>query len=167
MNRIIPIIAVILFALSGCKTENPGFEKIIFHNSRCYGNCDVYHLEIKGDMSVRIYAETVYKLTGNGYIYLPDKEGYFTGKAKRSDFNRLDSIIRHIGVDTLKFDNVDCCDGIIYTIIIYREGKRIELRSMFPPEKAHHLIEVLNVIKRNSDTERTKQPFTLEGQERS
>jgi len=166
MNRIVPIIAVILFAITGCKTEeHQSFEKIIFHNSRCFGDCDVYHLEIKGDTSVKVYGEAVYQHSGRKmYIHSPDKEGYFSGKAKRNEFKTLDSIIRHIGIDTIKFDNSDCCDGIIYTIIIYREGKRIELKSMFPPEKARQLIAVLNSICRNSDVKRTAKPFTLEGQ---
>lgn len=151
--------------ISSCNSDKPKFERIVFHQSICLGDCDAYHLEINRDTSVRIFGEDVYQNTGKfDYRSAVDKEGYFIGKARSADFKKLDSIIQHIGIDTLKFDPVTCCDAPVYTIIVYFDHKKVVLKSMNPPEKANELIGVLETICRNSDVRRTLDPFVLEGQ---
>ena len=92
-----------------------------------------------------------------------DKEGYFVGNATDSNFRRLDSIIQNIGIDTLKFNNLTCCDGVLYTIIVYYDGEKKILKSMFPPEKANDLISTLYSICKEGNVIRTDDRFEIEG----
>ena len=155
------ILSMVIF---GCRSGKPKLEKIIFHTSLCFGECSVYHLEVKNNKAVRLYAETVFKNTGKfNYQNDIDKEGYFVGKATDANFRRLDSIIQNIGIDTLKFNDLNCCDGVLYTIIVYYDGKKKILKSMFPPEKANDLISTLYSICKESNVMRTDDGFEIEG----
>lgn len=167
MNRIFPALILLIFTILSCKSEKPKFEKIVFHSSICFGNCDAYHLEIKRDTAVRIYGETVYEHTDKiDYLDDVERQGYFTGKAKSSDFKKLDSIIQNIGIDTLKFADANGSDASVYTIIVYYNNKKVLLKSMNPPEQAYDLIRVLSSICRNSDVRRTYEVFELEEQKK-
>jgi hypothetical protein len=154
---------ILISVICSCKNSKPGFEKIIYHTSSCFGTCPVYHLEIKNNKEVRVFAETVYKHPEK-MVYEEDfeKEGYFVGKASNLAFKKLDSIVQHIGLDTLKFGDVTCCDGIIYTIIVYYNGERKVFKSMFPPEEARDLIATLNDICKNSSVKHSSKDFVLE-----
>lgn len=161
-NKLI-CLAMLISVICSCKSNKPGFEKIIYYTSPCFGTCPVYHLEVKNNKEVRVFAETVYKHPEN-MLYQEDfeKEGYFVGKASDVAFKKLDSIVQHIGLDTLTFKDINCCDGIVYTIIVYYNGERKVFKSMFPPEEASDLIAVLNDICRNSAVKRSSKDFVLE-----
>lgn len=173
---------LILFAftilLSSCaSTNNPStpeantpppapFEKIMFHTSQCFGACPVYHLEVDGNKNVKLFAEEIFARGGDMHARDSSKMGYFKGKADDAAFNKLVHEIETIGIDTLNFGDAHCCDGSLVTIIVYRNGKRKFMESMFPPERTKSLIAALYDICEKSKLERTEEKFTIESSEK-
>lgn len=129
------------------------FEKIIFHTTLCFGNCPTYHLQVDNDKKIKLYAEDVYK---NDSTIQRDKAkiGYFTGTVSNILFIKLTNALKKIGLDTLEFNGETCCDNSVITIIVYYNGKRKYLKSMFPPAKAHKLISTLYEICETSKLQR-------------
>jgi hypothetical protein len=154
---------MLISVMYGCKSNKPMFEKIIYHTSQCFGTCPVYHLEVKDNKEVRLFAQTVYKHPEN-MLYQEDfeKEGFFVGKASNAAYERLDSIVQNIGLDTLKFEDITCCDGIVYTVIVYYNGEKKVFKSMSPPEAASDLIATLDDICRDRGLKRADKDFVLE-----
>lgn len=156
---------ILLMSLSACKKKTTGTQKalIIYHTSGCYGYCPVYHLQVNNDKTARLYAEVVYK---NGTSELDSsKMGYFTGTLQDTLFNNLKDKLNRLDLDNLTFDGADCCDAPIVTIIIYYDGKRKFLRSMFPPAISGPLLSALDEICISNNFTRTSEPFRIEGQE--
>jgi len=150
---------VFAFILIGCNSDNPSFDKVIFHTSMCFGNCPVYHLELDKNKNVKLYTELTY---GKNWEVDSSKMGYFEGLVSETTFEKLSFIIKTIGIDTLHFNNVLCCDGSVYTIIVYHNGKRKFLQSMTPPIKARELIMNLYEVCRKSNLKRTNKKFKIE-----
>jgi hypothetical protein len=138
--------------------KKPSFDKIIFHTTGCFGSCPTYHLELDSDKKVKLFAEHVFK----GEPFNVADTGHFIGNADEHTFKLLSGIIDTVGVETLKFDGSTGGDGSLYTIIIYRNGKRRYLQSMFPPAKAASLIFALYDICENSKLARSAKPFFIE-----
>lgn len=168
-------ILTILILLIGCgqmdnkqKEKKHSFEKIIFHTTGCFGTCPTYHLQLDSNKQIKLFAETVYK-DDKDFPFEKDtvKTGYFNGVADDSTFTLLDTEIKNIGLDTLEFDGVSCCDGSLVTIIVYYDGKRKFLKSMFPPDRARKLIGILYDICEKSILTRTTQKFEIENEKAS
>ena len=154
--------SLILLVLISCKSAKTDFkfDKITYHTSACFGFCPVVHLEVNADKSIRLHAEKIYSKIGGGTDI--SRIGYFTGIVADSTFNKLINELRTIGLDTLKFDGPDCCDGATKTIIAHYNGKRKYFRAMFPPDRAFPLIAILNDIYSASKLTRTPEEFELE-----
>ncbi|MEO5645645.1 MAG: DUF6438 domain-containing protein [Bacteroidia bacterium] len=162
--------------LFGCATTNKPptpeatttpapFEKIIFHTSQCFGTCPVYQMEVDGNKNMKLYAEKIFN-RGDGLETDSSKTGYFKGTANDSAFNKLVHEIQTIGIDTLDFGDAHCCDGSLITIIVYRNGKRKFMESMFPPERTGDLIAALYEICEKSKLTKTEEKFTIEDTEK-
>ena len=157
-----------IFFLVSCKSkpEKSKLEKIIFHTSECFGSCSQYHLEIDSNKNLKLYAEIVYVGYEKNKSWPSQldksKMGYFKGIVSDTSFNKITEAIQKIGIDSLKFDGGDCCDGSLITIIIYFDKKYKYLQSMFPPQKAENLIMSLWDVCINSKLERTNTAFEIE-----
>lgn len=162
MNKTFFLI-LLMICIGSCKRNEQKFslEKIIFHSSMCFGTCPSYHLEIKRNRDTRLHSETVFK---QGYDYQEDKEkiGYFIGSIDSNYFKNIENLIKKIGIDTIKFDNVTCCDGSVKKIIVYYNGKRKVLESMLPPKESKELIELLYFICENNQLRKTDKKFKIE-----
>ena len=144
------------------------FEKICFHTSSCDGTCPVYHLEVTKDRKMRLFAEKVYKTTAASFSdFDSTKMGFFVGTVTDSNFNKLTRELQNIDIDNFTFEKADCCDGSITTIIIYYNGKRKYISSMFLPPKSGKLISLLNDICEKSKLTRVSEVFDIESQEAS
>lgn len=154
-------ITFFVLLLVSCKsTQGLQFEKLTYHTSACFGRCPTYHMEIGNDKKIRLHSETSY---GNGSMQSnPAKEGYFIGTVNDTNYNKLLSELRKVGLDTIKFGGPKCCDGPVKTIIVYYNGKRKYMHAMFPPEHANGLISTLNDIYATSKFERTDLKFEVE-----
>lgn len=137
-------------------------EKIIFHTSMCFGNCPVYHLEVDNNKNIKLSnVVNIKKATDFKVIEVNN----FIGKADDSTFNKLINELNTIGLDSLQFGKAMCCDGSIKTIIVYYNGKRKFMKSMFPPENADKLIDILYDICRTKSLKRTDEEFEVEDEE--
>lgn len=151
--------------LVGVQSDNKiKMEKIIFHTSMCFGNCPIYHLEVDQNKTFKLYAEKVYKDPTNFKSQEMDssKTGYFVGNLDDVTYNKLITELNSVGLDSLKFDGPNCCDAQIKTLIVYYNGKRKYLKSMFPPQKAGNLISILYEICKSEKGQRTSKQFTIE-----
>lgn len=138
------------------------FEKIIFHTTACYGFCPVYHLQLTQDKHIQLFTETAY--TTGEWKKDTSKTGYFIGYISDSVYTNLVNELSSIDLDNLEFNNAQCCDGSVKTIIVYYNGKRKVLRSMFPPDKARKLISMLYTICSESSLPKTTRGFYIENE---
>lgn len=162
MKKLLLISIAILTLFSCIQTDNTfKLEKIIFHTSVCFGACPVYHLQVDKDKNIKLYAEKNFQKDTFNVIDTA-RTGYFTGTVSDTSFNKLITQLQTIGLDTLEFDGATCCDGSLKTIIIYYDGKRKYLKSMFPPEKAKPLIATLYEICQTPNLRKTEEKFDIE-----
>jgi hypothetical protein len=164
------LLLTLLFGCASSKSKTPDtstapapFEKIIFHTGRCFGTCPVYHLEVDGNKNVKLHKEAVFS---RGMQTDSSKIGYFKGTADEEAFKSLVHEIQTIGIDTVNFGNARCCDGSMITIIVYRDGKRRFMESMFPPQRTRNLVAALYAICENSQLEKTEEKFVIESDEK-
>ena len=137
-------------------------EKIIFHTSVCFGNCPIYHLQVNKDKSLLLYKELSSSDCHPASAKDSLKSGYYTGVASDSSFNKLTKELQALGLDTLNFNGATCCDGSLKTIIVYYNGKRKLLKSMFPPQSANKLIGTLYEICETSTLQKSAKKFEVE-----
>lgn len=139
------------------------FEKIKFHTTHCYGHCPIYHLEIDSSGNVRLHREMAYHEIKEGKYEVDSTAiGYYQGKLDQNTLSELVSAIQTCNLNTLEFDGADCCDGSIQTIIIYYNGRRKFLQSMFPPRMASRLIMKLLEISEKKDLKKIDEKFQIE-----
>ena len=132
------------------------------------GSCPAYHAQIDSTGTLLLYSEYVDKTPDiNTDLNNPDttKMGYFTGRVSDRQYNDLIKELENVGLENLRFDGRDCCDGSTKTIIIYYNGKRKFLKSMFPPREAGKIISQLRYIAESTPTQRTNQKFDIENGE--
>ncbi len=143
-------------------------EKIIFHTTGCWGYCPTYHLQIDSTRNIDLYSESVY-LQKEGFRSIQDstKIGYFNGKLPKTKYDNLIVILESMGLDTLKSNEATCCDGSIITLIIYYNGRRMYIHSMFPGEIFESIILSLYDICEKSKLQRIDQHFEIEGEKAS
>lgn len=160
------ILTGFIFILGGCRQyEKIKLEKIIFHTSRCFGSCPAYHSQISSNQNLLVYSEYVDKTPDiSTDLNNPDtsKMGYFTGRVSDWQYKELVNELENVGLDDLQFDEIDCCDASIKTIIVYYDGKRKFLKSMRPPREADKLIALLRFIVETTATQRTNKSFEIE-----
>ncbi len=147
--------------LFSCKSADGfRFEKLVYHASPCFGVCPHYHMEITSDKKVRLHNEMI----TNKRMGSVDntKAGYFKGEATQANYDKLVQQLRSIGLDTLQFKGPMCCDASLQTVIVYYNGKRKYLKTMFPPEHTHALLASIRDIYQQQNFVRTNETFVLE-----
>lgn len=139
------------------------FEKIIFHTTTCYGSCPVYHLEVDNKKKCKLHKELVFK-EGRNRPYTPDstKIGYFYGEVSDQLFEDLIKAIKTSNLTNLEFEDIQCCDGTIFTLIIYYNNRVKYLKSMVPPRISVNLINKLIEICENSLLYESSEKFVLD-----
>lgn len=136
------------------------FEKIIYHTTSCYGSCPTIDLEIKKDKSVYLKGQ-FYK---DNFMFEVDssKSGVFIGKLNDTLYSELIDILQTCNLKTLYFPERHGADAPVTTLIIYYNGQRKYLKSMFPPTIADKLIEFLYLLNIKADLTRTDEKRTIE-----
>ena len=136
------------------------FEKIIYHTTSCFGSCPTIDLEIKNDKSVYLKGQ-FYK---NNSMFEVDssKSGVFIGKLNDALYAELIDILQTCNLKTLSFPERHGADAPVTTLIIYYNGQRKYLKSMFPPTIADKLIEFLYLVNTKVDLTRTDKIRTIE-----
>ncbi len=135
------------------------FEKITFQSSYCFGTCPVYHLELKADKTFKLHAETVFLENSQSRELDSSKMGYFIGKIDQKTYDKFIAAFQQSDMCKLTFDGVKCCDGSLISMTINYDGIQKELVSMFPPNIAYPLIEVLYEICQTSAKKRVNSNY--------
>ena len=147
------------------------FEKIVFHTTDCFGECNVYHLEVDSSKLFRLQAAVVYDYDG----FIPHKrksklEGYFTGQLTDTLYRKLTHALQTCNLTTLKMKPDACCDTLpaefrekpTITIIAYFNGRRKYFKTTYPPSIVHNLIVALYDVCIYGKGTRQKQKFKIE-----
>ena len=151
-------LTILLNSCNSQKADKINLSKIILHSSRCNGDCPKIDLII--DSSKEVYVIRKYFKEKNE-IQTP-YSGLFKGKLLEKDYNKLLGLLQTSNLDTLKFPDITCCDGIITTIILYYNGQRKYFKSMNPPNEAKALIDFLLSIGNNKDLRITTEIKNIE-----
>jgi len=143
------------------------FQRIIFHTTECFGQCNVYHLEVDSSKSFKLQAEVVY---AGIFKHDSTSEGFFAGQLTDTLYKKLINALQTCNLATLKMKHDPCCDTLpaglransTITIIVYFNGRRTYFKTMSPPSIAHYLIGALYDICQDSNGTRKKEKFRLE-----
>lgn len=129
-------------SLSGQPGKPPfSFEKIVFHTTQCFGSCPVVDMEIDSNRNVVVH-RVIFKGKGRGHED-DGLSGNFKGTIDVTSYKRLIDTLVASNYANLKFPAEFCCDAPVISIIVYANGQRTEMSSMFPPEEARPLINLL------------------------
>ena len=152
------LLFIFLLASSAATNAQSPFQKIVFHASRCFGTCPQIDLQL--DSNRNIYVNRQF-FTSKGE---QDKvhSGQFTGVLDNAAYKQLVKILAASDIEHWSFPDIDCCDGAITTLIIYRNNKRTYLKSMTPPQESAALISFLSKIGQSPDLSRTFEQRKLE-----
>ncbi len=137
------------------------FEKIIFNTTSCHGSCSTYHLQINNKKEIELYAERVHKKNDDFFLD-SSKMGYYIGTLDEKLYNNLISELKTCNLNSLSFNDIECCDGSVITIIVYYNGQRKYFKSMFPPIIASDLISYLHNICSGAELHKTNSAFAIE-----
>jgi hypothetical protein len=136
------------------------FERIIYHTTSCFGSCPTIDLEIRNDKSVYLKGQ-FYK--DNSMFELDSiTSGQFVGKLNDTLYDELITILQTCNLKKLSFRGRHGADAPVTTLIIYYNGQRKYLKSMFPPTIADKLIEFLYLVSTKAELTRTDEKRTLE-----
>jgi|SRR5580658_3767292 hypothetical protein len=145
--RIVFLVGILAVVLSNLQAQPTNalnskkliFEKLIYHSSHCNGSCPGIELQIDSNRNILLRRD-IWKKKG---IADSHKSGSFKGKLDLATYSDFLAILTRSDYANLKFPQVDCCDAVVTTIVIYANGKRTILKSMTPPQEALALISFL------------------------
>jgi hypothetical protein len=163
MKTIFALLLTALLCSCSSQKDTVKFEKIIFHSSRCFGDCPVVHLQVSKDKSIllsKLKSTRMAKMVDGKLSERQEEYEYYTGEISNSLYNELVTAIAK--TDTVSFKGPNCCDAPMKSIIAYYNGKRRHIETMFPPEQGEELINVLYKISKSEDLEKTTEKFEIE-----
>lgn len=137
------------------------FEKLMFHTSDCFGTCPTFHLEIDSLKNAKLFIEEIFKKNLEFNID-SSQIGYYKGKLNKEDYEELIHLLKTCNLKSLEFNEATCCDGSIISIIVYFNGQRKYLMSMFPPVISNRLINHLYKICKTNSFKKTTEQFEIE-----
>jgi hypothetical protein len=116
-------------------------EKIVYHTTRCYGTCGIYHMEIDSTGSFKLHAEFIH----SDYNWQGDtaKHGYYKGRVPDSTYKKIIKTLQTCNLRTLRMRSEECCDAPLQTVIVYFNGQRKYFKTMFYPYIAKEMIRTL------------------------
>jgi len=118
------------------------FEKLIFHTTPCYGSCPILHIQIDS-LGQMLYNGITYPNYLSPNYSITSVDGNFKGSISKEDYNKLILLLKTCNLKTLKFNSQNCCDGSLITLIVYYNGQRKYIQSMFLPPVLNDLISFL------------------------
>jgi len=137
------------------------FEKLVFHTSACFGSCPEINFMIDSLRNIKINAN--YFIDSYGSKIDKEKSGNFIGKLDKKTFNELTDLLIKAKISTINItDDSLCCDGTIKTIIVYHNGKRNYIETMFAPRILGELILYLYDLPNKIKLTRTEDKFEFE-----
>lgn len=135
-------------------SQNLHFDKLFFHSSECFGSCPLIDFAIDSTGSVK------YKF--GGWAADSIKRGHFIGKMSDSVYSEFKNILRNCQLETLRWNSIECCDGVVATLIIYFNNERKYIKSMRPSILTSDLLSFLYTLDSKMEFHRTDQKFYME-----
>jgi Domain of unknown function (DUF6438) len=136
------------------KSQNLRFDKIIFHSSECFGSCPLIDFEINSTGAVK------YKF--GGWAADSASRGHFIGQMPDSVYSLFLNKLQNCQLETLRWNSVKCCDGVVVTLIIYFNNERKYIKSMLPSIVTYDLLSFFYTLKSKIKFTRTDQKFYME-----
>ncbi|MGG9962925.1 DUF6438 domain-containing protein [Ferruginibacter sp. SUN106] len=128
--------------------------KVFFHSSECFGSCPLIDIEIDPDRTVK------YKL--GGFATEAAKSGHFIGKMPDSTYQFFLLLLQNCQLETLRWNSVQCCDGVVVTLIFYFNKERKYLKSMLPSVITNDMLDFFYTIESKVVFKRTDEKFYME-----
>lgn len=146
------IIPFILISCASKKSDN-GFEKIIFHTSKCFGTCPEYHLELNKKKEIKLFIEKAYNKRAIDSL----KIGYYKGKLDNEKYSELISLIEKIDleksgiIEPIREPNIIVLnEGSQLSIILYIKNQRKPMIYIYP---AGHWKKLMSFVYKISSSE--------------
>ncbi len=98
----------------------------------------------------------------SGYEIDTIKTGIFVGKLDKKLYNEFILLLRSCNMRTLYFPEKRGADAPVTTLIVYVNGQRKYLKSMFPPMISYKLIHFLYTLREGANLTRTSEKRLLE-----
>jgi Domain of unknown function (DUF6438) len=114
-------------------------EKLFFHTGACMGSCPAVDLFVDSNLTIYLRRQ-LYMGKGRVDSVL---SGAFAGKLDPHTYFDLYAALSKSHYRDLVFRPAFCFDGSVVTIIVYADGGRVKLSSMWPPKEATALIDFL------------------------
>lgn len=129
------------------------FQKIVFHTYACYGECPILNIQVDSSRHILWEGEEA----GNQRLH-----GQFKGVVSNSTYDSLVSLLQNCNLRQLEFNPVLCCDLPLITLIIYYNGQRKYLQSIYPSPLAEDFIHFMYDIDKRVSLTKTDDKFELE-----
>jgi hypothetical protein len=148
-------------------TSHLHFCSVQFNSGGCFGSCPVYSMQIDSTAEIRLCKKMAFvsgqwdSITGGRKID-SGQLGYFKGKLNNSEYGQLISLLAQLNPDSTYFPPTFCCDLPRRTIILYYNGKRKRMSSLWPPNEAKPLIDFLSGLYIHTSLEKTNERWDME-----
>lgn len=158
------IIPFILFSCASKKNDK-GFEKIIFHTSKCFGTCPEYHLELNQKKEIKLYVEKAYQKRKIDTL----KIGNYKGKLDDETYSEFISLIKIIdfeksGINEPKREtNTKILkEGSQLSLILYINKRRKPMINIYPAGHWEKLMTFLYKIADFESLTKTNEKLEIE-----
>ena len=158
---------IISFILNSCasKKNNNGFEKIIFHTSKCFGTCPEYHLEINKNKEVKLYVEKAYEKRKIDTL----KMGYYKGKLDDKTYMEFIDLIKKIDLEKSGIiepkrepNTIILKEGSQLSLILYTNKQRKPIIYIYPAGHWEKLMNFVYKIANDDKLIKTKEKLEIE-----
>ena len=158
---------IISFILNSCasKKNNNGFEKIIFHTSKCFGTCPEYHLEINKNKEVKLYVEKAYEKRKIDTL----KMGYYKGKLDDKTYMEFIDLIKKIDLEKSGIiepkrepNTIILSEGSQLSIILYIKKQRKPMMYIYPAGHWEKLMSFVYKIGKSESLTKTTEKLEIE-----
>lgn len=166
MRKAILLIIITQF-LIGCSSRkiNPGFEKIIFHTSKCFGTCPEYHLELNHNKEIRLYIEKAYDKRKIDTARI----GFYRGKLDKKTYKEFQSILEKIDWEKSGMEappvapkTITLSEGSQLTLILYIDNKRKPIKYIYPSGHWQNLMAFLYKISEDKSLIKVSEKLEIE-----
>ena len=158
------IVPLILIGCASKKNDN-GFEKIIFHTSKCFGTCPEYHLELNQKKEIKLFIEKAYKKRTIDTL----KIGFYKGKIDSETYSELISLIEKIDleksgiVEPIREPNtIVLKEGSQLSLILYIKNQRKPMIYIYPAGHWEKLMSFVYKISNLENLTKTSEELQIE-----
>lgn len=134
--------------------------KIIFHQSACFGSCNIIHLSLNANKT--FYLDGTFTSSSNFYSDIDSvRTGVFDGILVDSIFQKIENEIRLLKLSKIKADNEYRTDASKSAIVFYTNRGKYIFKYRKSPSCFNEIIQIFNNIHKQSTVVRRKDIIKL------